>query len=114
MVEAISRHTHPARMRPGQRMMQGTRTPPSHSVPLPSRSGPAEPAWFPKLSQGPLSLVKITNVFAVEAGSFQGFEDSPHRPVDLHDDVAVQALPAPAPETSRETPRGTCGMECGT
>ena len=27
----------------GQRMMQGTRTPPSHVVPLPSRSGPAEP-----------------------------------------------------------------------
>ena len=31
----------------GQRIMQGTRTPPSHAVALPSRKGLAEPAWSP-------------------------------------------------------------------
>ena len=34
----------PAGIFPGQRMMQGTRVPPSQQVPLPSRNGPAEPA----------------------------------------------------------------------
>lgn len=33
----------PAGMCPGQRMMQGTRVPPSKLVPFPSRSGEAEP-----------------------------------------------------------------------
>ena len=34
-------------MRSGQRMMPGTRCPPSNVVHLPSRSGPAEPASLP-------------------------------------------------------------------
>ena len=34
----------PAGIRSGQRMIQGSRTPPSHVVPFPSRSGLAEPA----------------------------------------------------------------------
>jgi hypothetical protein len=42
-----SSHRAPAGIVPGQRMMHGSRTPPSHVVPLPSRSGPALPAWFP-------------------------------------------------------------------
>lgn len=32
---------------PGHRMMQGTRTPPSKTEPLPSRRPPLEPAWLP-------------------------------------------------------------------
>ena len=42
-----ARHTLPAGILPGQRMTHGTRTPPSHVVILPSRSGPAPPAWLP-------------------------------------------------------------------
>ena len=39
--------TVPEGSRPGQRIRQGTRIPPSQTVPLPSRSGPALPAWAP-------------------------------------------------------------------
>ena len=38
-----SRQTLPASIIPGQRMMHGTRTPPSNVVPFPSRSGPVVP-----------------------------------------------------------------------
>ena len=62
IVMAGSRTTVPGGMRPGQRATNGTRTPPSNAVPLPSRSGPAEPAWSPYESQGPLSEAKITSV----------------------------------------------------
>ena len=34
----------PAGIFPGHRMMHGTRVPPSHDVPFPSRNGSAEPA----------------------------------------------------------------------
>ena len=44
IVMSIASDVVPAGILPGQRMMQGTRTPPSQHVPLPSRSGPAEPA----------------------------------------------------------------------
>jgi hypothetical protein len=43
IVVAGSRRIEPAGICPGQRMMQGTRWPPSKVVPLPSRNGPAEP-----------------------------------------------------------------------
>ena len=57
MVMAGSRQTLPGGILPGQRMMHGSRTPPSQMVALPSRNGPAEPAWFPYDSHGPLSDV---------------------------------------------------------
>ena len=44
IVIAGSRHTAPLGMRPGHDAMNGTRIPPSNDVPLPSRSGSAEPA----------------------------------------------------------------------
>ena len=40
-------HVVPVGIFPGQRMMHGTRTPPSQLVPLPSRNGPALPACSP-------------------------------------------------------------------
>ena len=58
----ISSRTIPAAIRPGHRMTAGTRWPPSNVVPLPSRSGPAEPLCDPLTSHGPLSDVKTTNV----------------------------------------------------
>ncbi len=67
----MSGQTVPGRIRPGQRTTQGTRTPPSHSVPLPSLRGPAEPPWFPKLSQGPLSLRKKTIVLRSRPWAFR-------------------------------------------
>ena len=36
-----------AGMRPGHQKIVGTRQPPSNIVPLPSRSGAADPAWSP-------------------------------------------------------------------
>ena len=47
MVMAGSVMTAPAGMTPGQRARNGSRTPPSHTVPLPSRSGPALPPLLP-------------------------------------------------------------------
>ena len=47
------------RIRPGQRAHIGTRSPPSYSVPLPSRMSPFR---APTLTCPPLSLVKITSV----------------------------------------------------
>ena len=47
---------------PGHQKIAGVRTPPSHVVPLPSRSGPAEPPCVANGSHGPLSLVKTTSV----------------------------------------------------
>ena len=47
MVMAGSSCTEPAGICPGQRATNGTRTPPSHTVPFPSRSGPALPPWLP-------------------------------------------------------------------
>jgi hypothetical protein len=47
---------------PGHDTKPGSRTPPSHTEPLPSRKGPADPPsrwWF---VQGPLSLLKKTMV----------------------------------------------------
>jgi hypothetical protein len=42
-----SRQTLPGAIFPGQRITQGTRTPPSKLVPFASRNGPALPAWSP-------------------------------------------------------------------
>ena len=42
----------------------GSRTPPSHTEPLPSRNGPALPPLSAWLVQGPLSLVKKTMVLS--------------------------------------------------
>ena len=39
--------TVPPGIVPGHHMTVGSRQPPSNMVPLPSRSGPAEPAWSP-------------------------------------------------------------------
>src|SRR4051794_34415700 len=47
---------------PGHQAIVGSRTPPSQVLPLPPRSGPASPPSFPCVSQGPLSLLKTTNV----------------------------------------------------
>ena len=44
IVVAISRHTEPEGIRPGHRIIQGIRIPPSNVVPLPSLRGPADPA----------------------------------------------------------------------
>ncbi len=77
--------------RPGQRATNGTRTPPSKAVPLPSRSGPAEPAWSPYESHGPLSEVKTTSVSRSRREAPERREDSADRPVDLLDHVAVEA-----------------------
>ena len=50
----------PAGMWPGQRMMQGTRCPPSHVVALVPRQGALLPPSSP--FREPLSLVKMTSV----------------------------------------------------
>ena len=47
LVIAGAVETVPAGITPGSRATHGTRTPPSKLVPLPSRSGPAEPPWLP-------------------------------------------------------------------
>ena len=90
IVIAGSAPTAPLGMRPGQRAMNGTRTPPSNDVPLPSRNGPGDPAWLPYDSHGPLSEVKMTSVLSSRFARFDGIEDLPDRPVDLRDHVAVQ------------------------
>ena len=43
IVPINSLHSVPAGIRPGPHITQGTRWPPSNVVPLPSRSGPADP-----------------------------------------------------------------------
>ena len=93
--------------------MNGTRTPPSNVVPLPSRSGPGEPAWLPYDSHGPLSEVKITSVLSSRLSALQGVEDLADRPVDLRDHVAVQPPPV-LPLNLSDTNSGTCGIVCGT
>ena len=45
-------------MCPCQFTNPGSRTPPSHTEPLPSRNGPAEPPLRPRIVQGPLSEEK--------------------------------------------------------
>ncbi len=57
------------RWNPRTRITHGTRWPPSKVVPLPSRSGPAEPAMMLNGNHGPLSLAKITNVFFARPSS---------------------------------------------
>jgi len=54
---------------PGHQAIVGTRTPPSHVLPLPARSGFALPPSAPFTSHGPLSLVKITSVRSVNFNS---------------------------------------------
>ena len=49
-------------MVPGQRMIVGSRIPPSYVLNLPLRSGSAQPPFLPFESHGPLSEVYITSV----------------------------------------------------
>ena len=58
--------TLPAGTLPGQRRMHGTRKPPSSAVPLPPANGVWPPSGQVKFSV-PLSVVKTTIVFVVEA-----------------------------------------------
>ena len=90
---------------PGHQKIAGVRTPPSHVVPLPSRSGPADPPCVLNGSHGPLSLVKTTSVRLVDAGRAQRVEHAPGAPVDLLDDVAVDAAGAVPDELGRARER---------
>ena len=58
MVEVTASMLRPEGMRPGHRITQGTRIPPSQVLPFLPRSGPALPA------EGPLSLANITKVLS--------------------------------------------------
>ena len=69
MVPATAPHTLPGAILPGHHASVGTRTPPSQVVPLPPRKGPALPPSGPLMSQGPLSLVKMTSVFVSSCSS---------------------------------------------
>ena len=64
IVEAILEITRLSLISLGHLITHGTLAPPSHIVPLPSLSGPAEPPHFPKFSHGPLSLVNIIKVLS--------------------------------------------------
>ena len=64
IVPATASQLVPAGIRPGQQAIVGTRTPPSHVLPLLPRSGPAEVKSFTGPTHGPLSLVKITSVWS--------------------------------------------------
>src|SRR4029450_4480225 len=59
----ISSLTRPAGILPGQRIMNGTRMPPSHAVKYCPRHGPAQPSQG-RTNSGPLSLAKITIVLS--------------------------------------------------
>src|ERR1700683_2549634 len=59
--ETMPFSTLPAGTLPGQRMMQGTRKPPSSAVPLPPAKGVCPPSGQVKFS-APLSVVKTTMV----------------------------------------------------
>ncbi len=62
MVPATASQTLPGAIFPGHHATVGTRTPPSHVLPLPPRKGNALPPSVPLISHGPLSLVKTTSV----------------------------------------------------
>ncbi len=62
IVPATASQTLPGAILPGHQARVGTRTPPSHVLPLPPRNGPALPPSAPLMSQGPLSLLKTTSV----------------------------------------------------
>ena len=68
---AIWLHWVPAGIFPGQRMMQGSLTPPSKLLPFFPLNGPAEPV------AGPLSEVKITKVFSSSPSSLIVFITCP-------------------------------------
>ena len=91
---------------PGQRMMHGTRTPPSNVRPLalaqrPGRAGVVAVA----AATGRCRTVKMTSVFSSRPCFFEPVEDLPDRPVDLHDHVAVQPARALALELVRHEQR---------
>jgi hypothetical protein len=69
----------PAGIFPGHQARQGTRCPPSKTVPLPARSFPAEPPCSPY--QGAL----------VELAIAQALENLADAPVDLADNVAIES-----------------------
>ena len=98
----ISLHTVPAGALPGQRTMNGTLNPPSHTWCLPPRSGPftAQPG-IERLVCGesarcgsftpPLSLEKITSVFLRDAHFVERVEHAAHAAVELVNPVAVKS-----------------------
>ena len=113
IVQASSWVTVPGRIRPGHQAMPGSRMPPSHVEPLPSRNGPADPPASPWISHGPLSLVKKTSVLLVEPLAAERVEHLADAPVEFLDHVAVQPAAALAGRTCSEANSGTCGKVCG-
>ena len=88
IVVATSPDIVPVGIRPGQRMMQGTRNPPSQVLALPPRRG-----WLLRAAP-PLSDRKITKRAIVYAKLLDGFQDLTCRPIDLFDNVAIDPVGA--------------------
>ena len=74
--EMIPFSTFPAGTRPGQRIMQGTRKPPSSAVPLPPANGVWPPSGQVKFS-APLSVVNTTIVLSSKPSSLSFFMTAP-------------------------------------
>ena len=74
--------TLPAGTLPGQRTMQGTRKPPSSTVPLPPANGVWPPSGQVKFS-APLSVVKTTIVLSSRPASFELLHDRADDVVEL-------------------------------
>ena len=90
---ATSLQTEPAGILPGQRMMVGTRMPPSHVLNFAPRSGSAEPPWWRSLRcHGPLSLVKMTTVLSSTPVSLSRFQNLADRVINLFDRADVRFL----------------------
>ena len=92
MVIAISVHTWPAGMRPGQRARKGTRTPPSKVVPLALAQRPAGAGVVAVGQPRPVVAGVDDQGVLIQTLLLQGAQDLAGRPVDLADDVAVAAL----------------------
>ena len=100
IVVATSRCTTPARTFPGHHAIAGTRIPPSHVDPLPSRNSPAEPPACSMISHGPLSLLKTTSVFSLHPFAAQRAQHFADAPVELLHDVAIDTRQRFSRETS--------------
>ena len=93
-------------------MIAGTRWPPSNVVPLPSRSGTADPLCDPFTSHGPLSEVKTTRVRSSRPSWSRVFRISPT-------DQSISMITSPysprsdAPANRSDTYSGRCGIEWG-
>ena len=79
--------TRPGRIRAGQRMIAGTRTPPSSQEPLPPLKGPAEPGGDDR----PVVAREDHERILVDSERAQRGHQRPHRCVELLDHVAVGA-----------------------